>query len=612
MKRLPLWVLGFALVACLQKSSEAQILQQKLVASWSFDSASGNTFYDVTGHGYNASWTGTGVGQGKGVIGKALQCTGTNYELTVANSKDSFALNQLTVEAWYNTDTAMGAFIFDYQYVASGVYNGYGLYTDANNEAVFAAANSGRYAWYEAVSTTQILAGKWYHIVGSYDGAAFKIYVNGNLEATTPYSGGIGYPVAANARIACQTLQGGVVKLFDKGRIDELRLYNYALSADTIKAHYAVGKPPSPVPVGCTPDPTYNRRPLFRWLANARIPVYRLQIDTVRTFANPIISIPLSDTSYAPLVDLPIKTIFWRVSNDADTSTWSAVSLVTILDPSTPILIPYTPDPTLNRRPTLLWHAANASSSYTVQVATGPGFASPLISDIVADTFYRPLVDLPIGRILWHVKSTAGTQYSQTDTFTIQNDSVPLLIPIAPDSQANRRPAFAWHPGVGASSYRIQVDTIGNFANPLISLPLSDTSYLPQADLPYGRLFWRVSANFNFGSFSSVDTFWIVPLTGVTELQRAADPGRVTVLSNSQGRGLSVGFFMPAQGRVLFELYSPTGRLVARLYQGTSATGYHTLSLGTSGNGAMVGRGAYILRCRLGEAEVTSKVLFAR
>ncbi len=612
MKRLPLWVLGFALVVCFQNPSEAQNLQHNLVASWSFDSASGNTFYDVTGHGYNASWTGTGVSQGQGVVGKALRCTGASYELTVSNSQDSFALNQITVEAWYNTDTAIGAFIFDYQWVESGVYNGYGLYTDANNEAVFAAANSGRYAWYEAVSTTQILAGKWYHIVGSYDGTAFKIYVNGNLEATTPYSGSIGYPVAANARIACQRLMDGTLRLFDKGRIDELRLYNYVLSADTIKAHYAVGKPPSPVLVACSPDPTYNRRPLFRWLANTKMPVYRLQIDTVRTFANPIISIPLSDTSYAPLVDLPMKTIFWRVSNDADTSTWSPVSSVTILDPSTPILIPYTPDPTLNRRPTLLWHAANVSSSYTVQVATGLGFASPLISDIVVDTFYRPLVDLPIGRILWHVKSTAGMQYSQTDTFTVQNDSVPLLIPITPDSQTNRRPAFAWHPGVGASSYRIQVDTIGNFAGPLISLPLADTTYVPQADLPLGRLLWRVSANFNFGSYSSVDTFWIVPPAGVTELPKAVDPDRVTVLSNSQSRGLSVGFCMPAQGRVLFELYSPTGRLVARLYQGTAATGYHTLSLRTSGNGVMVGRGAYILRCRLGEIELTSEVLIAR
>ncbi|MBN1128117.1 MAG: hypothetical protein JXA71_03980, partial [Chitinispirillaceae bacterium] len=37
-----------------------------LLAHWSFDSSSGNTYYDVTGHGYDAVATGTGVGLAPG------------------------------------------------------------------------------------------------------------------------------------------------------------------------------------------------------------------------------------------------------------------------------------------------------------------------------------------------------------------------------------------------------------------------------------------------------------------------------------------------------------------------------------------------------------------
>jgi len=43
-----------------------------------------------------------------------------------------------------------------------------------------------------AVGTTTPVAGQWYHVVGVRDKAAgtMKVYVNGRLEGTTPYTGG--------------------------------------------------------------------------------------------------------------------------------------------------------------------------------------------------------------------------------------------------------------------------------------------------------------------------------------------------------------------------------------------------------------------------------------
>jgi Concanavalin A-like lectin/glucanases superfamily len=612
MKRFQVFCLAFVAGFFLVGTLHAQPVQQKLVAYWSFDSAVGNTFYDVTGHGYDASWTGTGVSRAPGVVGQALRCTGTGYELTVANSRDSFALAAVTVEAWYNTDTAMSAYILDYQWVASGVYNGWGLYIRDDGLLELGASNNGRYAWLAAVSTTPINPGRWYHVAGSYDGSSFKVYVNGNLEGTAPYVGGIGYPVAANARIACQTLQSGLVRLFDRGRIDELKLYNYALSADSIKAHYTAGKPPVMVLIPCVPDPTYNRRPVFKWHSSPKVSVYRLQVDTVSLFRNPIISIPLSDTFYLPQADLPIRTLYWRVSSDADTLTWSAMSSVTILDASTPILIPYTPDPTLDRRPTLMWHAVSGTTSYAIQIAGVAGFASPILSDVASDTLYRPLAPLPIGPVYWRVKSTSGTLYSLIDTFTIQSDSVPILIAIFPDSQTNKRPVFSWHPGVGATTYRIQVDTVGNFVDPFISLPVTDTFYLPQANLPPGKIFWRVSANFNFLRYSSVDTFLEVPGSQIAQGIESNAARGVRLVSNPAGRGFTVGYRMDSPAGVRFSLFSLAGRRVAVLYEGRSEQGEHSFTFGNAGAGMTLPKGGYVLQCQLGETVITKKLLITR
>ena len=609
MKRLLVLVVACALTASLSGNLFAQTGQQKLIAYWSFDSAVGQTFYDGTGHGYNASWTGSGIGQAAGLVGKALSCSGTSYEVTVANSRDSFALSNLTIEAWYNTDSAMDAFILDYQYVASGVYNGWGLYISSDHLANFAMSNSVKNGWYVASSRSVIAKGKWYHLAGTYDGVTIRLFVNGNVDMQIPYSGGIGYPVAANARIACQTLQDGTVRLWDKGRIDELKLYNYALSADTIRAHYLATRPPSPVLIPCMPNPTYNRRPLFRWLSTPRIAVYRLQIDTLQRFQSPIISIPLSDTFYTPGVNLPVKTIYWRACNDADTSTWSAVSSVDILDSLTPLLIPYTPDPTLNRRPTLMWHSVKGAVSYAIQIDNGSGFTAPVISDITPDTFYKPLADLPVGTMSWRVKSAGGSHYSPADTFVIQNDSIPLLIPVFPDTQSIRRPQLTWHRAVGATSYRIQVDTVGNFTHPVISLPLADTFYLPQADLPMSKLFWRVSGDINSTRYSAVDTFWILIVsadrhTGVPRYARC-----VSVFSTGANAGIGIIYAVDNPCAVAFEVLSLTGKRVASLYAGNSAAGNYRFTWTNGDNGTVLTKGGYILRCRVGGSVFAKRIV---
>lgn len=504
--------------------------QPGLVAYWPFDSVEGGTYRDMTGHGYDVTGTGTGLTLVNGIKGKALDCSGSSFELLASNSKNNFACSKFTIEMFYcsNIDPATqiqtANNLFCFHYVQSGVRNGFGLDLKDDGRLAFAIATSSGSDWIPATSTTVFKAATWYHIAATYDSANLKVYINGLLEGTASYAGVYPHP-NVDAHIGCQKRMDGLIYYRANGRFDEVKFYNYALAPDTIAAHCS-SLLPVPVLIPYTPNPTYNHRPQVRWFSNKSITTYRLQIATSQSFGSPFISVPTSDTSYLPTVDLPFGTIWWRVGNDTSSSLWSTSSSISILDTTIPLIIPYSPDPTRNRKPKLLWHPVAGSTAYTIQISTVSGFTTPFISDAVSDTLYQVSSDLPFSIIYWRVKSSLNTQYSIPDTFLVVNDSIPLLIPVVPDTQYNRRPVFKWYHASGAPSYRIQIDTIGNFASPFISTLVTDSVYAPLADLPVGRIYWRVSSSASQSQFSAPDTFLVLinsSVQGIPLIWRTSD-----------------------------------------------------------------------------------------
>lgn len=70
---------------------------------------------------------------------------------------------------------------------------------------------------------------RWYHFVGTYDGANIKIYKDGKLVGTTPATGNLGVN-DVSAKIG--TFQGTNYNF--NGQIDDVRIYNYALTQEQI------------------------------------------------------------------------------------------------------------------------------------------------------------------------------------------------------------------------------------------------------------------------------------------------------------------------------------------------------------------------------------------
>jgi len=173
----------------------------------------------------------------KGVRENALSFDGKDdYAKTDYDERFAFARRDFTLEAWVNTVGLDGMRIIGNQ--RGGSSPGYSLgVTDGN--PFFIACGAGRAHQYVAASE-YIAGGSWRQIAGVRRGDSVSIYVDGALDATV-------------AAAACDISPSGFspegtwlgmarfhpepVNAFE-GMIDEVRVYDRALTADQIKQNY--------------------------------------------------------------------------------------------------------------------------------------------------------------------------------------------------------------------------------------------------------------------------------------------------------------------------------------------------------------------------------------
>ena len=191
-----------------------------------------------------------------GKVGQGFHLNGINQYIQIA---DSAALKpaSVTVEAWVRLDVQVtpGAnspgqeFIVFKKNSRAGNFEGYSLLKNqvsGRDFFRFAIASSAG-VQVKADSTTVPLVGVWYHLVGTYDGVtgSLKLYVNGVQEG----SANPGFPLDYGTR---PVFIGTTAEYWDGkfgGTVDEVSIYNRALSTNEIQAIYNArsnGKCPLP------------------------------------------------------------------------------------------------------------------------------------------------------------------------------------------------------------------------------------------------------------------------------------------------------------------------------------------------------------------------------
>ncbi len=206
----------------------------KPVGSWSFDEGTGTIANDSSGNNNNGTlingptWT-------DGQINKAISFDGVD---DYVNSSFLYPSNVFSVETWLKRTGTI-----DYTYSFAGVV-GIRYATDMLRGIVIMSDNI--YYHDHSGTPTYLSSGvivnlnTWYHTVITYDGSVLKIYIDGVLKNSynnPALSSEVGY----ETQIGAIYFQSGQNRSF-KGLIDEVRIYNRALSAEEIQMHYEMSK----------------------------------------------------------------------------------------------------------------------------------------------------------------------------------------------------------------------------------------------------------------------------------------------------------------------------------------------------------------------------------
>ena len=283
-------------------------------------------------------------------------------------------------------------------------------------------------------------------------------------------------------------------------------------------------EPPSvPTFVPYDPDPTNDNTPILDWDDMKGAVKYHIQIDNDSDFSSTLVddsSVPLSTYTPLPLLD---GTYFWRVrsideaGNESDFSSTDNFTVDTEA-PEVPTLIPYSPDPTNNKTPTLNWIDVVGAFEYNILIDDDSDFTIPVVDTSVSASTFTPSL-LTDGTYYWKLKSIdeAGNEsdFSSPDSFTLDTLALeaPTLVTFTPDPTSNNMPTLDWDNVTGAVKYRIQIDDDSDFSSPVIddnNMIVSD--YTPTSILSDRTYYWRVSSidePGNTSSFSEADVFTV-------------------------------------------------------------------------------------------------------
>jgi len=208
----------------------SRIGDRGLVANWLFYNGAGDTLYDYSGKGNHgningAKWT------DKEQAGWALDFDGVDDYVDCGNDASLDNFTALTLTAWVNGQQQTNLVWF-----SGGTYSNE-IILHFQGAGFYLVASDGTASGYLDWDSNPPL-NEWVHLAATWDGSTMKLYQNGVPQATTlAFSGGSEGKLTNSTRRYIGHRFNSANPWF-KGLIDEVRIYNRALSEDEIKKIY--------------------------------------------------------------------------------------------------------------------------------------------------------------------------------------------------------------------------------------------------------------------------------------------------------------------------------------------------------------------------------------
>ena len=191
------------------------------VGSWNFDEGSGLTAFDGTSNNNDGTLKSSG-----------LEFDGVNDYVDCGSDDSLDITDDITVSAWVKYSVVATSRIVSRHDGSPNYGWTFGVNT---NRLLFGFSTTGT-VWNEWLGDTILTAGNWYHVaaVRDYSSGNIDIYLNGTKDRTTVNFAGQIHVAPSNPLIGNETANGFKVN----GSIDDVRIYNTALSAEEIARQY--------------------------------------------------------------------------------------------------------------------------------------------------------------------------------------------------------------------------------------------------------------------------------------------------------------------------------------------------------------------------------------
>jgi hypothetical protein len=220
---------------------------KQLVGYWTMDtndmSATGATMFDKSGQGNTGTVTGTTTSTGR--IGQARSFNGTSNFIDVGNATNlNVGTGDVSLSAWVKPTNNTGS-----QWVLGkrdlgglGTNNGYLFGLNSGQLRIVIENSDGDYVDYSAGSVS---AGAWHQIIASItrnSATGVKIFIDGVQVGTSQNTTLVQNSLANAINLAIGRQGGSIASGYFNGSIDDVRIYNYALSAQDVANLYSAAK----------------------------------------------------------------------------------------------------------------------------------------------------------------------------------------------------------------------------------------------------------------------------------------------------------------------------------------------------------------------------------
>lgn len=198
---------------------------------WALNETDGTVAHDVYNNASGILQGGATWAPTAGHHGGACRFDGVSGRIILGPCDITTGTGEFSLSAWVRPDfvTAMDRTIIA-KTVGTSAQDHIWSMTFVNASALRFRLRTGPATTQLSTSPSSIFSGVWYHVVGTFDGATMRIYLNGSLMAETPASGAMGFHPQAPASVAA--LSTGAAPF--SGWIDDVRIYDRGLTQQDV------------------------------------------------------------------------------------------------------------------------------------------------------------------------------------------------------------------------------------------------------------------------------------------------------------------------------------------------------------------------------------------